>query len=177
MKKLLIILLPITFFSSQMFGEGGTAINHLTGKMEVEKMKALFEDNMYGNELLNKYENRELNDAQFLKAFGQINIFYSTPLGDTVDGQQALFLVRKSGGSLYHPVFVSLENAKKHFDKNKRAGFLIMQKTFLDFVKDTLSIYEKAPEKVGVIIEPGTFGFTLDADVLGAVIKMMVKGT
>ncbi|MDR1196290.1 MAG: SseB family protein [Endomicrobium sp.] len=136
-------------------------------------MKALFEENSYGSELLNKYENKELSDAQFLKAFGQSDIFYSTPFGDTVGGQQALFLVRKSDGPLYHPVFTSLENAKTYFNKAGRAGFLIMSKTFLDFVKDTLNIYENAPEKVGVIIEPGVFGITLDPEVLDAVIKMM----
>lgn len=126
-----------------------------------------------GAKLLKKYENKELDDAQFLKLFSKVKIYYSTPLGDTKDGGSKLFLIQSidKPEQLYHPVFISIESATEFFEKAGRATYMLLEDNFLSFLKFATETYKNAPSKVGVTIEP--FGFDLDADQLDNIIKMI----
>ena len=67
-------------------------------------------------ELLDKYQNKELNDAAFLKEFGKVEILYTTPVGDTKDGKQKFFLLPGTPPTAYMPVFLNEAEIREFYD-------------------------------------------------------------
>ena len=51
-------------------------------------------------------------------------MFYSTPFGETKDGQQKLFMLSRDGVA-YFPVFRSRASLMDFFERMNRAGYLI----------------------------------------------------
>jgi len=126
-----------------------------------------------GVSLLDKHENGLLDDKSFLKAFGKVMIFYSTPFGDHKDGNSRLFALPAKDNTAYLPVFTSTERALEFYKNAGRLGFLIMEGSFTSFLETTFSMNAgDMPVKMGAIIDPGYYGVTIDADALGAVINM-----
>lgn len=123
-------------------------------------------------DLLSKHDKGEMNDEVFLSAFGQINIFYSTPFGDHKDGGQRIFLLPAPNNTGYHPVFSSQEHLIEFYEKAGRVGFMIMNGTFSSVLATTKDINEKAPVKMGIIIDPGYYNVTVDVSMLDTVIGM-----
>ena len=123
--------------------------------------------------MLDKHENGLLDDKSFLKAFGKVMIFYSTPFGDHKDGDSRLFALPAKDNSAYLPVFTSTERALEFYKNAGRLGFLIMEGSFASFLETAFSMNAgNTPVKMGAIIDPGYYGVTIGADALGAAITM-----
>lgn len=123
-------------------------------------------------ELLEKHKKGEINDAEFLRGFGSIKVFYSTPFGDRKDGKQVVFLLPGPDNTGYHPVFTSQERLMEFYEAAGRVGFMIMNNTFTSVLETTNGVNGSAPVKMGIIIDPGYYDVTVDAAALETVIKM-----
>jgi hypothetical protein len=130
--------------------------------------------NIDGISLLDKHENGLLDDKSFLVSFGKVKVFYSTPFGDYKDGGSRLFVLPAQDKTAYLPVFTSTERAMEFYEKAGRLGFLIMENSFVSFLKTTKIINEgNSPIKLGAVIDPGYYGVTIGANALDSVIDMM----
>ena len=124
--------------------------------------------------LLDKHENGLLDDTAFLRSFGKVKIFYSTPFGDHQDGGSRLFVLPAQDNTGYLPVFTSTERAMEFYEKAGRLGYMIMEGTFASFLETTMKINAgDTPIKLGAVIDPGYYGVTVDANALAAAIDMM----
>ena len=133
--------------------------------MENDEKKAL--------ELLEQHENKQLNDVEFLREFGKIRLWYSTPFGDHKDGGSRLFLVPGPDNTGYLPLFSTEERAREFFEKAGRAGYILMYSDFHGVLVTTRNINNgDSPVKIGAIIDPGYYGITVDAANLDPVIRM-----
>ena len=125
-------------------------------------------------ELLEKQDKGEISNREFLCDFGKEMVFYSTPYGDHIDGKPRLFLVPGPDGTGYLPVFTSMERTKEFFEQAGRAGYLAMHAPFANVAQITLKVNnDGAPVKMGLIIDPGYYGVTVDAKYLEIVLSMM----
>lgn len=122
--------------------------------------------------LLEKHDKGDLNDELFLKDFGKAQVFYSTPFGDHKDGGQKIFLLPGPNQTGYHPVFSSQERLVEFYENVGRVGFAIMKGSFISVLETTKKINVNAPIKMGIIIDPGYYNFTIDVAVLDVVINM-----
>lgn len=133
--------------------------------MENDEKKAL--------ELLEQHENKQLNDVEFLREFGKIRLWYSTPFGDHKDGGSRLFLVPGPDNTGYLPLFSTEERAREFFKKKGRAGYILMYSDFHGVLATTRNVNNgDSPVKIGAIIDPGYYGITVDAANLDPVIRM-----
>ncbi len=133
--------------------------------MENDEKKAL--------ELLEQHENKQLNDVEFLREFGKIRLWYSTPFGDHKDGGSRLFLVPGPDNTGYLPLFSTEERAREFFEKTGRAGYILMYSDFHGVLATTRNVNNgDSPVKIGAIIDPGYYGITVDAANLDPVIRM-----
>lgn len=122
--------------------------------------------------LLDKHDKGKMKDAAFLKKFGNVQVFYSTPFGDHKDGGQKLFLLPGPEQTAYLPVFCSQEHVYEFYENAGRVGYMIMQGTFTSVLETTRSINDSAPIKMGIIIEPKYYKVTVDVADLDTVINM-----
>lgn len=126
-------------------------------------------------DLLEKHEKGLLDDAAFLKSFGKAKILYTTPFGDHKDRGSRLFALPGPDKSGYLPVFSTAERMNEFYTKVGRTGFLTLEGTFTSFLNTTKDMNKNnAPIKLGVVIDPGYYGITVDASVLETVIKMTI---
>ena len=133
--------------------------------MENDEKKAL--------ELLEQHENKQLNDVEFLREFGKIRLWYSTPFGDHKDGGSRLFLVPGPDNTGYLPLFSTEERAREFFEKTGRAGYILMYSDFHGVLATTRNVNNgDSPVKIGAIIDPGYYGITVDAANLDPVIRI-----
>ena len=94
--------------------------------------------------------------------------------GDHIDGKPRLFLVPGPDGTGYLPVFTSMERTKEFFEQAGRAGYMAMHAPFANVAQITLKVNnDGAPVKMGLIIDPGYYGVTVDAKYLEIVLSMM----
>lgn len=125
-------------------------------------------------ELLEKQDKGQISNREFLCDFGKEMVFYSTPYGDHIDGKPRLFLVPGPDGTGYLPVFTSMERTKEFFKQAGRAGYMAMHAPFANVAQITLKVNnDGAPVKMGLIIDPGYYGVTVDAKYLEMVLSMM----
>ncbi len=123
--------------------------------------------------LLGQHERKEINDAQFLREFGKVRVYHSTPFGDHKDGGSRLFLLPAPDNTAYLPVFTTEERAKEFFEKAGRTGYLLMTPTFHEVLVTTKKINEgKVPVKMGITVDPGYYGITVEVTNLDAVINL-----
>lgn len=78
-------------------------------------------------------------------------VYYSTPFGDTKDGQQKLFLLGR-GDVQYLPVFRTVESMKEFFEQRNRAGYVVLEGDIQSVMDTTRSI--EFMKNVGIVIEP-----------------------
>ena len=123
-------------------------------------------------ELLDQHDRGEINNRIFLKSFGKTQVFYSTPFGNHKDGEQKVFLLPGPDRTGYHPVFSSRERLVEFYEKAGRVGYVIMQASFTSILETTKKSNANAPIKMGIIIDPGYYNVTVNADMLDAVIDM-----
>lgn len=134
-----------------------------------------FTDLIDGISLLDKHESGLLDEKSFLRSFGKVNVFYSTPFGDHKDGGSRLFVLPAQDETAYLPVFTSIERAMEFYEKAGRVGFAIMEGSFTSFLETTKIINEgNTPIKLGAVIDPGYYGVTIGANSLDVVIDMTV---
>jgi hypothetical protein len=91
------------------------------------------------------------NDNQAEGAGGDVTVYYSTPFGDTKDGQRKLFMLARDGVPFY-PVFYSRESLHEFFQRMNRAAYLIIEGN-IQAVKDTMRSIEPL-KNAGIVIEP-----------------------
>lgn len=78
-------------------------------------------------------------------------VYYSTPFGDTNDGEQRLFLLGRDGVR-YMPVFRSVESMKEFYARMNRAGYMVLEGSVQSVLETNRSI--ELMKDVGVVIEP-----------------------
>lgn len=122
--------------------------------------------------LYEKYDKGELDINGFLRQYGKEKFFYSTPFGEKKDGSNALFVLDAPENTGYLPIFSDMDRAKEFFEKTERAGYILMENTFHDILVTAKKANEKAPVKLGVIVDPGYPGINVDVTNLDAVISM-----
>ena len=122
--------------------------------------------------LYEKYDKGELDINGFLRQYGKEKFFYSTPFGEKKDGSNALFVLDAPENTGYLPIFSDMDRAKVFFEKTERAGYILMENTFRDILVTAKKANEKAPVKLGVIVDPGYPGINVDVANLDAVISM-----
>ncbi|OLP04413.1 hypothetical protein BVU76_00420 [Mycolicibacterium porcinum] len=81
----------------------------------------------------------------------QLKVFYSTPFGDTKDGQQKLFLLERDGVR-YVPVFQSLDSMKAFYERMNRAAYMVLEGD-VKTVMDTNRSIEQM-RSTGIVIDP-----------------------
>ena len=69
--------------------------------------------------MLEEHENGPLDDISFLRSFGHVEVFYSTPFGDREDGGSRLFALPAQDNTAYLPVFTSAERAKEFYGSSE----------------------------------------------------------
>ena len=123
--------------------------------------------------LLGMHEKKQLIDAEFLRAFGKVTVYHSTPFGDHKDGGSKLFLLPAPNNTAYLPVFTTEKRAREFFEKTGRAGYLLMTPTFHDVLVTTKKINEgNVPVKMGICVDPGYYGITVEVENMDAVISI-----
>lgn len=128
-------------------------------------------DKTRAEELYEKYDKGEMDIQTFLKQFGKETFFYSTPFGDRKDGSQALFVLQAPDNAGYLPIFTTPDRAKEFFEKMNRDGYLLMQGTFHEILSTAKKANEKAPVKLGVLVDPGYPQINVEAKNLDPVIE------
>ncbi|SLC71754.1 hypothetical protein [Mycobacteroides abscessus] len=78
-------------------------------------------------------------------------VFYSTPFGDTNDGQKRVFLLERDGVQ-YFPVFRSAESMSEFYKRTNRAAYMILEGTLQRVIDTTRSI--ELMKDVRIVIEP-----------------------
>ncbi len=126
-------------------------------------------------ELLDKHDKGEINDEVFLKDFGNVKVFYSTPLGNHKDGGQRLFLLTGPDNTGYHPVFTSQERLAEFYQKVGRVGYMAINGSFVSALETAKEVNRKASVKMGLIIDPGYYDVTVDVVAIDTVLKI-IKG-
>lgn len=125
-------------------------------------------------ELYEKFNKGEMDASSFLHRYGREKFFYSTPFGEKKDGSKALFVLNGPDNTGYLPVFSNTDRAKEFFEKTERAGYLLMQSTFHEILVTAKKANEKAPVKLGVIVDPGYPGINVDVNNLDTIINATV---
>jgi hypothetical protein len=82
---------------------------------------------------------------------GETTVFYSTPFGDTKDGQKKLFLLGRDGIPFY-PVFYSRESMHEFFERMNRAAYMIIEGN-IEAVQHSMRSIEPL-KNAGIVIEP-----------------------
>ncbi|OBB35847.1 hypothetical protein [Mycobacterium sp. 852002-51961_SCH5331710] len=78
-------------------------------------------------------------------------VYYSTPFGDTNDGEQRLFLLARDGVR-YMPVFRSVDSMKEFYGRMNRAAYMVLEGDVKTVMNSNRSI--ELLRDVGVVIEP-----------------------
>ncbi len=84
-------------------------------------------------------------------AFSDERIYYSTPFGNTTDGQHKLFLLQRDGKH-YLPVFRSEESMKNFYARAHRSTYAILEGDVKSILELNRSI--ELMRTVGIVIEP-----------------------
>jgi hypothetical protein len=78
-------------------------------------------------------------------------VFYSTPFGDTRDGQQRLFLLQRQG-TIFMPAFRSRHSLQDFYEQANRAAYMILEGDLAALMKNNSSLEQM--REVGIVIEP-----------------------
>lgn len=78
-------------------------------------------------------------------------VFYSTPFGDTRDGQQRLFLLQRQG-MIFMPAFRSRNSLQDFYEQANRAAYMILEGDLAALIKTNSSLEQT--REVGIVIEP-----------------------
>jgi hypothetical protein len=84
-------------------------------------------------------------------AAADAKVYYSTPFGDTNDGEQKLFLLEHDG-VVYMPAFRSVESMKAFYARMNRAAYMILEGDVEGLMATNRSIEQL--KRVGIVIEP-----------------------
>lgn len=81
----------------------------------------------------------------------EASVYYSTPFGETNDGEQKLFLLERDGMRFF-PVFRSVESIKEFYALKNRAGYLMIEGDIPSVMK-TIRSFELLKD-TGIVIDP-----------------------
>lgn len=80
-----------------------------------------------------------------------LKVFYSTPLGDTKDGQRKLFLLQRDG-VMYVPVFRSMDSMHAFYERMNRVAYMVLEGDVKSVMDTNRSI--ELMRGAGIVIEP-----------------------
>lgn len=86
-----------------------------------------------------------------IQAAPDSKVFYSTPFGDTKDGQKKVFILDR-GGVQYFSVFRSAQSMNEFYDRMDRAAYMIIEGTLQSVIDTTRSI--ELMKNMRIVIEP-----------------------
>ncbi|BBX07931.1 hypothetical protein [Mycolicibacterium aichiense] len=81
----------------------------------------------------------------------ETHVYYSTPFGDTDDGNQKLFFLQREG-VLFMPVFLSVDSMKEFYRQSNRAAYAVLQGDVTS-VSDLIRSIDVL-KGAGIVIEP-----------------------
>ncbi|TDZ77530.1 hypothetical protein DE4585_04925 [Mycobacteroides salmoniphilum] len=84
-------------------------------------------------------------------ATSDCKVFYSTPFGDTNDGQRKLFLLERDGVQ-YFPVFREEKSIREFYTRMNRAAYMIIEGDLQSVIETTRSI--ELMKDMKIVIEP-----------------------
>lgn len=82
---------------------------------------------------------------------GRKRVFYSTPFGDTRDGQQQSFLLQRQG-TFFLPAFRSANSLRDFYERANRVAYMILEGDLADLMNTNSSL--EPMREVGIVIEP-----------------------
>ncbi len=89
----------------------------------------------------------------FARLFKDETVYYSTPLGDTAEGDTKLYICTSAEDQKgYYPVFLTKEHLQEFFKLHQREAYMILEDNLQHFL-EMLDSSEKLQE-LGVVIEP-----------------------
>ena len=98
------------------------------------------------------YNSNTISLQQFINAQKDTIVFYSTPLGNDMNGNPKLYCLNTNQSNFsYLPIFLKQEHLVE-FYKDNRAGFMILNSTLEQYL-NTLDSNELL-SRMGVVIEP-----------------------
>ncbi|MBQ6061454.1 MAG: SseB family protein [Clostridia bacterium] len=151
----------------------GVDLNPAEGE---ELMIGLNRDEETARSLLDQFDKNLIDANTFLAAFRDLNVIFSTPYGETKDGQARGYYFPAGDGTAFFPVFTSAERARAYYDAGDRNGYLLMIDSFLGSLKTVQSANQiPSPCLMGIIIDPGDYGITLHASMLDKAIELLDK--
>ena len=101
----------------------GVDLNPAEGE---ELMIGLNRDEETARSLLDQFDKNLIDANTFLAAFRDLNVIFSTPYGETKDGQARGYYFPVGDGTAFFPVFTSAERARAYYDAGDRNGYLLM---------------------------------------------------
>ncbi|MGL4382943.1 MAG: hypothetical protein ACRCTA_04420 [Bacilli bacterium] len=114
--------------------------------------------------LIDKYNEGLLSVDDFLGEFASIVVYYSTPFGESIEGEPRLFALEGHQNQVYLPVFTSSLKLQEYCKVSGRANYIIIQDTFYNFIKSTYEINVDSKSIIfGALIDYKEAGITLDA--------------
>lgn len=81
----------------------------------------------------------------------RLKVFYSTPLGDTKDGERKLFLLERTG-VWYVPVFRTMDSMRASYEQMNRAAYMVLEGDVKSVMDTNRSI--EPMRNVGIVIDP-----------------------
>ncbi|MED5813106.1 SseB family protein [Mycolicibacterium sp. 050232] len=81
----------------------------------------------------------------------RLKVFYSTPLGDTKDGERKLFLLER-GGVWYVPVFRSMDSMRASYEQMNRAAYMVLEGDVKSVMDTNRSI--EPMRNAGIVVDP-----------------------
>ncbi|WP_396908139.1 SseB family protein [Mycolicibacterium sp.] len=81
----------------------------------------------------------------------QLKVLYSTPSGDTNNGEQKLFLLEQNGVR-YVPVFRSMDSIREFYERMDRAAYMVIEGDVQSVIDTTRSI--ELMKEAGIVVDP-----------------------
>lgn len=137
-------------------------------------MNRLDRDEETARSLLEQVDKGLIDANTFLAAFRDLSVVFSTPYGETKDGQARGYYFPVGDGTAFFPVFTSAERARAYFDAGDRNGYLLMIDSFLGSLKMVQTVNQvPSSVRMGIIIDPGDYGITLHVSMLDKAIELL----
>lgn len=128
--------------------------------------------NVEGIKLLDRYKEGELDEKEFLSAFGKETVYYATPYD--ADGSNNSSILFSTEDSEYYPAFTSVNRLIEFYEEAGRADFMVNDGPFLNFLEMAKATNGGANAvSKGAIVDPECYDFSIEDKHLDILINMM----
>ena len=122
-------------------------------------------------DLINSYRNREIEESEFYESLGDVVLYYADPTGVDREGNPADYTLPAAEGCRYLPVFDSYAHTRNYYVDEGRGRITIKREVARKLIKSLEKDNRKCDtSKIGLIIEPSLYEFTIEASELRSVI-------